>query len=86
MSLNKNPMHPGEFLVYGYLEPLSISIESLSDRSGINVTKLQDLIDGSIPLNEEMAEALSKTLGRSVKSWMIIQKLYNETLEGESNE
>ena len=40
----KNPMHPGEFILWAYMEPLNIQAVDLADRLDISPSTLFPLI------------------------------------------
>lgn len=72
-----NPPHPGEFIHDAYLEPFEISCQQLAVKLGVSPITLNRIIKGKSAINSEMALRLSKTLGRSPESWLIMQDNYN---------
>ena len=72
-----NPPHPGEFIREVYLEPLGISYRTVAAKLKIAPSTFNRLIKGQSNINSEMALRLSKTLGRSPESWLIMQNNYN---------
>ena len=72
-----NKMHPGEFILYAYMEPLNIQAAELSDRLNISPSTLSRIINKKMDLSYEMAIRLSKVLGRSPESWIHIQTAYS---------
>jgi addiction module HigA family antidote len=72
-----NPPHPGEFIREVYLEPLGISYRTVAAKLKVAPAKFNRLIKGQSNINSEMALRLSKTLGRSPESWLIMQNNYN---------
>ena len=61
----KNPMHPGEFILWAYMEPLNIQAVDLADRLDISPSTLSRIINGKMDLSYEMAVRLSNVLGRT---------------------
>ncbi len=72
-----NPPHPGEFIREVYLEPLSISSRTVAAKLKVAPSTFNRLIKGQSNISSEMALRLSKTLGRSPESWLIMQNNYN---------
>ena len=72
-----NPPHPGEFIREVYLEPLGISYRTVAAKLKVAPSTFNRLIKGHSNLSSEMALRLSKTLGRSPESWLIMQNNYN---------
>ena len=76
MSMH-NPPHPGEFIREVYLEPLGISYRTVASKLKVAPSTFVRLIRGQSNISSEMALRLSKTLGRSPESWLIMQNNYN---------
>lgn len=72
-----NPPHPGEFIREVYLEPLGISYRTVAAKLKVAPSTFVRLIKGQSNISSEMALRLSKTLGRSPESWLIMQNNYN---------
>lgn len=72
-----NPPHPGEFIREVYLEPLGISYRTIAAKLKVAPSTFNRLIRGQSNISSEMALRLSKTLGRSPESWLIMQNNYN---------
>lgn len=72
-----NPPHPGEFIREVYLEPLGISYRTVAAKLKVAPATFNRLIKGQSNISSEMALRLSKTLGRSPESWLIMQNNYN---------
>ena len=72
-----NPPHPGEFIREVYLEPLGISYPTVAAKLKVAPSTFNRLIKGQSNISSEMALRLSKTLGRTPESWLIMQNNYN---------
>jgi addiction module HigA family antidote len=72
-----NPPHPGEFIREVYLEPFGISYRIVAAKLKVAPSTFNRLINGQSNISSEMALRLSKTLGRSPESWLIMQNNYN---------
>lgn len=68
-----NPPHPGEFLMRVYLEPNGIRGRELADKLGVAASTLSRVLNGTSRVTPEMALRLSKAVGRSPESWLIMQ-------------
>ena len=72
-----NPPHPGEFIKEVYLEPFGLSYRKVAAMLNVAPSTFNRLIKGQSNISSEMALRLSKTLGRSPESWLIMQNNYN---------
>lgn len=72
-----NPPHPGEFIREVYMEPFGLTGRQLSSKLGVSPSTLNRILNGNSGVSSEMALRLSKALGRSPESWLIIQDNYN---------
>ena len=72
-----DPPHPGEFIREVYLEPAGISYRTVAKKLKVAPSTFIRLIKGKSNISSEMALRLSKTLGRSPESWLIMQNNYN---------
>ena len=72
-----NPPHPGEFIREIYLQPLRISSRSVAEKLKVSPSTFNRLVNGASNVSPEMALRLSKTLGRSAKSWLAMQDNYD---------
>ena len=72
-----NPPHPGEFINEAYLEPHGISGRELAEKLDVAASTLNRILKGTSGISPEMALRLSKTLGRSPESWLVMQHNYD---------
>ena len=72
-----NPPHPGEFIREIYLEPFNLSIRQVAEKLQVSPSTLSRLIKGQSDISSEMALRLSKTLGRTPESWLIMQNQFD---------
>ena len=64
----RNPPHPGEFITEIYLQPNGLSGRELAAKLGIAASTLNRVLTGTSGISPEMAQRLSKALGRSPES------------------
>ncbi len=77
MSIEQhNPMHPGAFIRRVYLEPNGIGSNELARLLKVSGGLVSRLLNEKIGISSEMALKLSKVLGRSPESWLLMQDNY----------
>lgn len=72
-----NPPHPGEFISEVYLEPFGVSGRELAAQLDVAASTLSRVLSGASRVTPEMALRLSKTLGRSAESWLMMQNAHD---------
>ena len=72
-----NPMHPGAFIKRVYLEPNGIGSNELARQLKVSTGLVSRLINEKTGVSSHMALKLSKVLGRSAESWMLMQDNYD---------
>lgn len=68
-----NPPHPGEFITDVYLEPNGISGRELAVKLDVAASTLSRILKGTSRVTPEMALRLSKAIGRTPESWLLLQ-------------
>ena len=76
MSMHNSP-HPGEFIQEIYIEPFGITGRQLAAKLDVAPSTLNRILKGRSGISSEMALRLSKTLGRSPESWLMMQDSFN---------
>ena len=72
-----NPMHPGAFIKRVYLVPNDIGSNELARQLKVSPGLISRLVNEKTGISSEMALKLSKVLGRSPESWMLMQDNYD---------
>lgn len=72
-----NPPHPGEFIVDSYMEPFGLSCRRLAAKLDVAASTLNRVLKKQSGISPEMALRLSKALGRSPESWLVMQDNYD---------
>lgn len=70
-------IHPGEILLFEFLEPLEITAYRLSKDLNIPQTRISEIIKGKRRITADTALRLSKYFGNSAKFWLGIQDDYD---------
>jgi len=81
-------VHPGEILLYEFLEPLNITAYRLSKDLKIPQTRISEIVKGNRRITADTAVRLSKYFGNSAKFWLGIQDDYDieEEIENKQKE
>ena len=72
-----NPPHPGEFIYDVYLEPSGFSCRYLAKQLDVASSTLNRVLKGQSAISPEMALRLSKAIGRTPESWLVMQDNYD---------
>jgi antitoxin HigA-1 len=72
-----NPMHPGAFIKRVYLAPFNIGSNELARKLRVSSGLISRLINAKTDVSPAMALKLSKVLGRSPESWLLMQDNYD---------
>lgn len=72
-----NPMHPGAFIKRVYLEPFNVGSNKLARKLQVSPGLVSRLLNGKTDVSPTMALKLSKVLGRSPESWLLMQDNYD---------
>ncbi len=68
-----NPIHPGAFIKRVYLEPFDIGSNEFARKLQVSSGLVSRLLNGKTDVSPAMALKLSKVLGRSPESWLLMQ-------------
>jgi len=72
-----NPPHPGEFIRETFLDPFGVSSRKVAELLQVSPSTFNRVLNGESNVSPEMALRLSKALGRSPESWLIMQDHYD---------
>ena len=72
-----NPPHPGKFIYDVYLEPSGFSCRFLAKQLDVASSTLNRVLKGQSAISPEMALRLSKAIGRTPESWLVMQDNYD---------
>ena len=72
------PSHPGVLIYNTYIEPFDhITRNKIADELGCARSTFNRLLNGVSDITPQMAIRLSKVLGSSAKSWLVLQDNYD---------
>ncbi|GAB3483030.1 HigA family addiction module antitoxin [Marinomonas epiphytica] len=72
-----NPPHPGEFISDVYMQPFGYSCRFVAKQLDVSASTLNRILKGKSAITPEMALRLSKALGRTPESWLVMQDNYD---------
>lgn len=70
--------NPGQKIA-NFIKVSGITIKSLSRKLRISQAKVQQLIDGQIPIDVTLSERLAKVIGDTPYSWRVLDASYWST-------
>jgi len=70
-------VHPGDVLLYEFLEPLKVTAYRLSKDLKIPQTRVSEILKGNRRITADTALRLSKYFGNSAKFWLGLQDDYD---------
>ena len=78
MNLQEHcPMHPGEFIKRVYLMPFKVDAKQLAINLRVSESITSRILNGKASVTPAMALKLSKVIGRSAESWLLMQDQYD---------
>ncbi len=75
--------HPGEELLE-ILNELNISAEAFAQATGMSADLVNRLIEARHPITPDIAKRVAKELDMTPESWLHLQLLHDEDVEGEA--
>jgi antitoxin HigA-1 len=72
-----NPPHPGKLITKVYLEPFNASGRQVACQLDVAPSTLNWLLKCYSGVSAELAFRLSKALGRSPESWLVMQQTFD---------
>lgn len=78
MSVQEHcPMHPGEFIKRLYLRPFKVDAKALATNLQVSESITSRILNGKCSITPAMALKLSKVIGRSAESRLLMQDQYD---------
>ena len=70
---NREPTHPGEMLLYEFLEPMGITQRTLADAIHVPYQRINEIINQRRGITPSTALRLAKYFGTSADFWLNLQ-------------
>ncbi len=80
------PIHPGEILLEEFMEPLALTQHQLADALGVNVTRINRIINGKSSITADTAMRLGRYFGTTPQLWLNLQTRYDLEKAKDENE
>ena len=72
-----NLIHPGEILLEDFIIPMEITPESLATDLNISVHRMNMILQGTCPINAELAIKLARRFNTTAQFWMNLQVAFD---------
>ena len=76
ISMHNSP-HPADFIRTTYMEPNRLSCRFMAAQLDVAPSTLNRILTKQSSVSPEMALRLSKALGRTPESWLVMQNAYD---------
>lgn len=73
LPTHRAPTHPGEILLYEFLEPMGVSQKELAEAIHVPYQRINELVNGKRGITPSTALRLSKYFGNSPDFWLNLQ-------------
>ena len=81
MPATITPIHPGEVLLFDFLEPLSVTQHRLAVSIGVSPRRINEIVHGKRRISADTALRLARFFGTSERFWINLQARYDLELE-----
>jgi antitoxin HigA-1 len=75
------PIHPGEILQEGYLDPLSVSQYRLARAIDVSPRRINEIVHGKRGISADTALRLARYFATSERFWLNLQNRYDIEIE-----
>lgn len=76
-----NPIHPGEVLLYEYLEPLGVTQHRLARAIGVPPRRINEIVHGKRRITADTALRMARYFGTTERFWLNLQGRYDVEIE-----
>jgi antitoxin HigA-1 len=73
IPIHRSPTHPGEMLLEGFLQPMSLSQRELAAAIHVPYQRINEIVNGRCGMTPSTALRLGKFFGMSADFWMNLQ-------------
>ena len=81
MTTTMEPIHPGEILMFEFLEPLGVSQHRVAVAIGVPPRRINEIVHGKRGITADTALRLARYLGTSERFWLNLQSRYELEIE-----
>ena len=71
------PIHPGEVLLHGFLEPMAISQYRVAQDISVPARRINEIVHGTRRITADTALRLSRYFGTSERFWLNLQSRFD---------
>lgn len=72
----KQNIHPGEILAEEFLKPMNLTAEELAKSTGIQLIRINQILDEKEPITVDIAIRFSRFFGTTEAFWINLQREY----------
>ena len=77
MSEKVEPLHPGEILLEGFLQPMNISQNKLALAMRVSARRINEIVHGRRRITADTALRVARFFGTSAQFWLGLQLDYD---------
>jgi|ERR1035437_2365990 addiction module HigA family antidote len=71
------PIHPGEILLYDFLEPMGISQYRVAQDISVSARRINEIVHGTRRITADTALRLSRYFGTTERFWLNLQSRFD---------
>ncbi len=75
------PIHPGEILLYEFMEPMGIDPDRLARSINVSTRRVTEIVQGKRGISRDTARRLARHFGASEQFWINLQTRYDLEVE-----
>lgn len=72
--------HPGELLLEEVIKPHNLTIEKTAELLGVSLSRITDLVEGKISIDEDLANNIARIFGGTVTIWINLQLSFDKSI------
>lgn len=72
--------HPGELLLEEVIKPHNLTIEKTAELLGVSLSRITDLVEGKISIDEDLANNIARIFGGTATIWINLQLSFDKSI------
>ena len=72
--------HPGELLLEEVIKPHNLTIEKTAELLGVSLSRITDLVEGKISIDEDLANNIARIFGGTSTIWINLQLSFDKSI------